>query len=93
MPDLGGIIEKDDVKLLILFVCLNSKRPLTLPHITEILVSEGLADFFDIAQGVRELAQGGQLEELPGESDPYLKITEKGEYSIDRKSTRLNSSH
>lgn len=85
MPDLGGLYNKNDVKLLILYLLKNNSKPLTSTNICDILLRYGLADYFVIAEGTEELIETCLAERI----DDYLYITGNGEKTIEELSKTL----
>ena len=92
MQRLGFIHDMMDVKVLILFVTARSNYPMTIQEIYETCYVDDCLSYFDVCTAVPEMVKSGHL--LAVEDDKY-EITPKGKEtgSLDRKSTRLNSSH
>ncbi len=69
-----------DLKLIILFISQNFKRPVSISDISDIILSGGYADYFQTAQCFAELEDTGLL----------TPATEKGKYIVSQKG--LNAS-
>lgn len=85
MPDLGGLYDRNDVKLLILYLIKNISKPLTSTNICDILLRYGLADYFVIAQGTEELIETCLAERI----DDFLYVTGNGAKTIEELSKTL----
>ena len=66
-----------DLKLIILFIAQNFKRPVTISDITDILISTGYAEYFESAQCFSELEESGLI--IPASRKGTFIITEKGQ--------------
>jgi hypothetical protein len=80
MPDLGGLYDRNDVKLLILYLLKNISKPLSSTNICDILLRYGLADYFVIAEAIEELIATCLVERI----DECLYITGNGEKTIEQ---------
>lgn len=69
-----------DLKLIILFIAQNFKRPVSISDITDIILSGGYGDYFQTAQYFAELEDTGLL----------THATQKGKYIVSQKG--LNAS-
>lgn len=67
MPELGGLKDKNDVKILILFLLKNINYPLTITNISDILIRYGQANYFDITDGLEELVSNFFAEKIENE--------------------------
>lgn len=78
MIEQGGLHSLGDVKALILYISHSASRPLSQTHLTEIILNDGLVDYFDFSQAIQELLQEGLLDiASPEETDTYI-ITNMG---------------
>ncbi|MDP4132435.1 MAG: DUF4364 family protein [Bacillota bacterium] len=65
-----------DIKLIILFVTTNFKRPVSISDITDIAISHGYADYFSMTQNLSELEVNGLITSA-NEAGKYI-LTSKG---------------
>ncbi len=78
MVEHGGLHALGDVKALILYISRSAATALTQENFTEIVLNDGLVNYFDFSQAFQELLQEGLLDILSvEESDKYV-ITEIG---------------
>lgn len=70
-----------DLKLIILFIAENFKRPVTISDITDIVAETEYADYFPVAQGFSELLTS-KLMISSSESGKYI-VTKKGHDAYD----------
>ncbi len=78
MVEQGGLHSLGDVKALILYILLSASCPLNQTNLTEIVLNDGLVDYFDFSQAIQELLQEGLLDIVsPEESNTYI-ITNVG---------------
>ncbi len=57
----GGLTDKNQIKILICYMLACTKEGLTGYHISEILANDGLVNYFESAQAVKELEQLGHI--------------------------------
>lgn len=72
--------EPNDTKLIILLIAANFKRPVTISDVTDLVISQGIADYFPLAQSMAELEAGGLLHSAVN-AGAYV-ITEKGREAL-----------
>ena len=78
MVEQGGLHTIGDVKALVLYILDTASIPLDKEHITEIVLSDGLVDYFDFTQAIQELLQEGLIDILsPDHTNTYV-ITDVG---------------
>ncbi|MDO5479562.1 MAG: DUF4364 family protein [Clostridia bacterium] len=65
-----------DLKLIILFIAQNFKRPVTISDVTDIVISKGYAEYFESAQCFSELEESGLI--IPASRKGTFIVTEKG---------------
>ena len=78
MVEYGGLHSVGDVKALILYISNSASRPLTREHFTEIILNDGLVNYFDFSQALQELLQEGLLDITSAEEDDKYIITNVG---------------
>ena len=78
MVEQGGLHTLGDVKALILYILHSASRSLEREHLTEIILNDGLVDYFDFSQGLQELLQEGLIDiSSPNETNSFV-ITDVG---------------
>lgn len=70
-----------DLKLIILFIAENFKRPVTISDITDIVAETEFADYFPVAQGFSELLSSSLM--IPAVQNGRYIVTEKGHDAYD----------
>ncbi len=65
-----------DLKLIILFIAQNFKRPVTISDVTDIVLSKGYAEYFESAQCFSELEESELI--APASRSGTFMVTEKG---------------
>ncbi len=65
-----------DLKLIILFIAQNFKRPVTISDIYDIIISRGYAEYFEMAESFSELEESGLIK--PASRKGTFMVTEKG---------------
>lgn len=58
---LGGLNNSLDIKILICFLLIKVKEPLTKEQLTQILNDDSLANYFDVMNALSELIKSGQI--------------------------------
>lgn len=89
MADLGGIKDKSEVKILILYILKSINKGLTISNISDILIKDGLADYFVIAEAVGELTASEHIEKLKKGKEFYYFATQLGFDTSDELYQRL----
>ncbi len=69
-----------DLKLIILFIAENFKRPVTISDIYDIIISLGYAEYFEMAESFSELEESGLL--VPASRKSTFMVSDKGISSI-----------
>ena len=79
MVEHGGLHSLGDVKALILYISHSAACALTRDHFTEIVLNDGLVNYFDFSQALQELLQEGLLDIVSAEQNDQYIITTVGE--------------
>ena len=69
-----------DLKLIILFIAQNFKRPVTISDIYDIIISRGYAEYFEMAESFSELEESELI--APASKKGTFMITDKGISSV-----------
>ncbi len=75
--------EKNDIKIFILYLMRNVGYPLDFPNINDIVVQDGLVNYFDFAECFAELLETGNIEEIKSNGESLYRVTEQGRQVAD----------
>ena len=78
MVEHGGLHTLGDVKALVLYILHAADRAMEREHLTEIVLNDGLVDYFDFSQGLQELLQEGLIDIISPEETNTFIITDVG---------------
>lgn len=78
MPELGGLREMADVKGLILYLLREANCVLKEVQLTDILMEDGLVEYFDYTQAVEQLLVKGLIDIASLEETSSYRITNQG---------------
>jgi predicted nucleotidyltransferase len=67
----GSFINPDEIKIAIIYALQAAEKPLTIIQISEILMENGLAEYFDISENLHDLLLKGHVDRVK-ESDLEL---------------------
>lgn len=79
---LGGLREKNEIKLLVCYILKATKKSLTRTQINEILSEYKIANYFEVNGAVSELVEGGQVESEIYEGDELITLTPKATLDV-----------
>lgn len=77
--------EKNDIKIFILYLMRNIGYPLDFSNINDIVVQDGIVNYFDFAECFAELIETGNImeSEKNGEGERMYSVTEQGKQVSD----------
>ncbi len=78
MVEQGGLHTLGDVKALVLYILHASSRSLEREHLTEIILNDGLVDYFDFSQALQELLEEGLIDIASSDEMNTFVITNVG---------------
>lgn len=78
MPELGGLYEIADVKGLILFLLREADCVLEEARLTDVLMEDGLVEYFDYKQAIEQLLLTGLIDIASMEETGSYRITPQG---------------
>lgn len=78
MPELGGLREIADVKALILYLLKEADCVLKEGQLTDVMMADGLVEYFDYAQAVEQLLMKGMIDIASLEETGSYRITKQG---------------
>ena len=59
--ELGGLRNRDDIRLLICYILKSVDTPLTRQMLNDAMQEDGLANFFEVGQAIEELLKTGNI--------------------------------
>lgn len=74
----GGLFHTNEIKILICYLLRKIDAPLSSEQIREVLVSEGIANYFDVSESVSELLRNGNITADFSDRDERLCLTPRG---------------
>ena len=75
----GGLFHTDEIKTLICYLLRKVEQPLSSEQIRQILVSQGLANYFDVSESISELLRAGIVTADFADEQEQLRLTDIGE--------------
>ena len=82
--------EKNDIKIFILYLMRNIGYPLDFANINDIVVQDGVVNYFDFAECFAELIETGNISESEDENGEKLySVTEQGKHVSDNLQSEL----
>ncbi len=70
--------EKNDIKIFILYLMRHIGYPLEFSNINDIVLQDGIVNYFDFAECFSELTETGNIRELKDGAVTKYEVTEKG---------------
>ena len=89
MPELGGLIEIPDVKGLILFLLKEADCIIDEAQLTDILMEDGLVEYFDYTQAKEELLVSGLMDIASLEEMDRYRITAQGREVVEQYENKI----
>ncbi len=89
MSEQGMLRDKNDIKLLILYILRSLDRMISSDDLGEVVLQSGSANYFECTDAVDQLLASGHIEKLPGEEGELLRLTVVGKESIRQLEKRL----
>lgn len=77
--EVGGLFHTDEIKTLICYLLKKVEQPLSSEQIRQILVSQGIANYFDVSESISELLRAGIVTADFADEQEQLRMTEIGE--------------
>lgn len=87
--ELGGLRNRDDIRLLICYLLKSVDSPMTRQMLNEAMQEDGLANYFEVGQAIEELLKTANITaDIMGE-DEVLTVTRKGREAAEMLQTSL----
>lgn len=87
--ELGGLRNRDDIRLLICYLLKSVDSPMTRQMLNEAMQEDGLANYFEVGQAIEELLKTANITaDILGE-DEVITVTQKGREAAEMLQTSL----
>ena len=87
--ELGGLRNRDDIRLLICYLLKSVDAPMTRQMLNEAMQEDGLANYFEVGQAIEELLKTGNITADILDMEEVLSVTDKGREAADLLQTSL----
>lgn len=87
--ELGGLRNRDDIRLLICYLLKSVEAPMTRQMLNEAMQEDGLANYFEVGQAIEELLKTGNITADIFEDEEVVSVTPKGREAAELLQTSL----
>lgn len=87
--ELGGLRNRDDIRLLVCYLLKSVDSPMTRQMLNEAMQEDGLANYFEVSQAIEELLKTGNITADIMDEDEVISVTDKGREAADILQTSL----
>ncbi|MBR5191721.1 MAG: DUF4364 family protein [Clostridia bacterium] len=87
--ELGGLRNRDDIRLLICYLLKSVDAPMTRQMLNDAMQEDGLANFFEVGQAIEELLKTGNITADIFEGEEVITVTERGRDAAELLQTSL----
>mgnify|MGYP003299992941 FL=1 len=87
--ELGGLRNRDDIRLLICYLLKSVDAPMTRQMLNESMQEDGLANYFEVGQAIEELLKTGNITADILDDEEVLSVTSKGREAAELLQTSL----
>ncbi len=87
--ELGGLRNRDDIRLLICYLLKSVDAPMTRQMLNDAMQEDGLANFFEVGQAIEELLKTGNITADILQDEEVLTVTERGREAAELLQTSL----
>lgn len=87
--ELGGLRNRDDIRLLICYLLKSVDAPMTRQMLNEAMQEDGLANYFEVGQAIEELLKTGNVTADILDEDEVISVTQKGREAAELLQTSL----
>lgn len=87
--ELGGLRNRDDIRLLICYLLKSVDSPMTRQMLNEAMQEDGLANYFEVGQAIEELLKTGNITADILGDDEVISVTDKGREAAEMLQTSL----
>ena len=76
----GGLLSRSDIKLLLCYLLSSMNAPLTGAMISDCLLEDGLANYFEVGQALSALVANGNIMKADRDGEIYYCVSESGRH-------------
>ena len=87
--ELGGLRNRDDIRLLVCYLLKSVDSPMTRQMLNEAMQEDGLANYVEVGQAIEELLKTGNITADILGDDEVISVTEKGREAAEMLQTSL----
>ncbi len=87
--ELGGLRNRDDIRLLVCYLLKSVDAPMTRQMLNEAMQEDGLANYFEVGQAIEELLKTGNITADILDEDEVISVTPKGREAAELLQTSL----
>ena len=87
--ELGGLRNRDDIRLLVCYLLKSIDAPMTRQMLNDSMQEDGLANFFEVGQAIEELLKTGNITADILDDEEVISVTEKGREAAELLQTSL----
>lgn len=87
--ELGGLRNRDDIRLLICYLLKSIDAPMTRQILNDAMQEDGLANYFEVGQAVEELLKTGNITTDILDDEEVFVVTERGREAAELLQTSL----
>ena len=87
--ELGGLRNRDDIRLLVCYLLKSVDAPMTRQMLNDAMQEDGLANFFEVGQAIEELLKTGNITADIFEGEEVITVTERGRDAAELLQTSL----
>ncbi len=87
--ELGGLRNRDDIRLLVCYLLKSVDAPMTRQLLNEAMQEDGLANYFEVGQAIEELLKTGNITADILDDEEVISVTSKGREAAELLQTSL----
>ena len=87
--ELGGLRNRDDIRLLICYLLKSIDAPMTRQMLNDAMQEDGLANFFEVGQAIEELLKTGNITADILDDEEVISVTPRGREAAELLQTSL----
>lgn len=87
--ELGGLRNRDDIRLLVCYLLKSVDSPMTRQMLNEAMQEDGLANYFEVGQAIEELLKTANITADIMGDDEVISVTQKGREAAEMLQTSL----
>ncbi len=87
--ELGGLRNRDDIRLLVCYLLKSVDSPMSRQMLNDAMQEDGLANYFEVGQAIEELLRTGNITADVVDEEEVLTVTSKGREAAELLQTGL----